>query len=79
MASETTMRAFGDWVRGLRAHLEQTQAQFALAVGVHRTTVARWETAKLYPDAPTRSELNRRSQHAGYTPVPPAHDWRSRA
>jgi DNA-binding XRE family transcriptional regulator len=70
MASPSTVQSFATWVRGFRAHLEQTQKQFADSIGVHRTTVARWETAKLYPDWRTRTSLNQMSRKAGYIPVP---------
>jgi DNA-binding XRE family transcriptional regulator len=65
------MQEFATWLRGLRQHVEQTQAQFADGVGVHRTTIARWETAVLYPDFHTRIRLNELAREAGYRPVPP--------
>jgi DNA-binding XRE family transcriptional regulator len=59
------------WLKALRAHTEQTQAQFAEVVGVHRITLVAWEAGRAYPDIDNRIRLNDIARDAGFAPIPP--------
>ena len=36
--------SIGEWIRGVRAKKAQTQTEAAEAIGVHKMTIAKWET-----------------------------------
>ena len=59
------------WLKELRAHTEQTQAQFAEAVGVHRVTIVAWEAGMRFPDIDNRIKLNDVARECGFAPIPP--------
>jgi DNA-binding transcriptional regulator YiaG len=59
------------WLKQLRQHTEQTQAQFAPVVGVHRVTLAAWEAGMRYPDIDNRIRLNDIARECGFAPIPP--------
>lgn len=71
MATDRAKQAFAQWCQGFRAHLELTQGELADVLGVHRTTITRYETTVLYPARDIRIRLNTMSKEAGYTPIPP--------
>jgi DNA-binding XRE family transcriptional regulator len=71
MATPQAKKNFARWLLGFRAHTEQTQAELALVIGVHRITVVRYEGARLYPSRDTRIKLNELAREANYPPVPP--------
>lgn len=66
-----TQTPLPQWLKQLRQHTEQTQAQFAEVVGVHRVTLAAWEAGMRYPDMDNRIRLNDIAREAGFAPIPP--------
>ncbi len=70
MAREATRQELASWLHDFRWHMNMTQKQLAETLGVHRTTINRWEKMVLYPDRDRRMQLNELSQEAGFTPVP---------
>jgi transcriptional regulator with XRE-family HTH domain len=59
------------WLKTLRHHVEQSQQQFADVLGVHRTTLARYEIGTRYPGRDVRLRLNEIARDAGFAPIPP--------
>lgn len=54
----------GSKVRDLRRALRLTQGQFAKEVGVHQTTVARWETDRVKPSPEAVARIKELSKRA---------------
>lgn len=71
MATQRAREAFADWCRRYRHHTEETQADLALVVGVHRTSIVRYEAARVYPSRRVRILFNQLAREAGFQPVPP--------
>ncbi len=55
--TNTTDPAGAELARGARARAGLTQQGMADLIGVHRITVARWESGEQAPDAPARALL----------------------
>lgn len=71
MVTDHARKAFARWLRGFRAHQEVNQQEMADIVGLHRTTIVRYETCKLYPSRDIRIRLNTLARETNYPPVPP--------
>lgn len=69
--SPQAQAAFQAWLREFRAYAEQTQAQFAQSIGVHRVTLANWERGEDWPSRDMRIMLNSRAREDGWKPIPP--------
>jgi len=53
-------------VRGLRRHLEATQAQLAEELGVRQQTVSEWETGLYRPRGASEKLLSMVAERSGY-------------
>jgi transcriptional regulator with XRE-family HTH domain len=72
MSEEARLRSeFAAWCIGFRAHTQQSQRDLAQALGIHKSTVTRWETGELYPKWAKRLQLNEWARETGYRAVPP--------
>lgn len=63
-------RRLAEWVFGFRKHMSWSQRDLGAAIGVHRVTVARWESASTYPPSLVRIRLNEIARGEGYDAVP---------
>lgn len=53
-------------MRGLRSHMQLTQAQLAEALGVRQQTVSEWETGAYLPRGASRTLLTMFAERAGF-------------
>ena len=53
----TAMMVRGDGVRAIRYKLKQSQAEFAMMIGVSLATLQGWEEGRHHPDGPAQALL----------------------
>jgi DNA-binding transcriptional regulator YiaG len=54
-------------VKGLRRHLDLTQAQLAEELGVRQQTISEWETGQYTPRGASEKLLNMVAERGGFT------------